>query len=431
MRILFRDARLLTMESPAIARGDLVVDGGRIAALGGDLGQSGPFDRIIDCRGDLLMPTFKNAHAHTPMTFARNALPGLPLERWLEEVIFPLEKILLEEPEDLIPLAEVGMLEYLSGGIGAAFEMYYRPDILREAFERMGLRAAILIMGDDWEREDFDFSIFEKKEGLVRYRFGIHAVYTQSEERLEKAASLVRKHKLPFYLHNSETRKEVEDCLKKTGRTPTGLADSLGLFSYGGGGFHSIWLSGEDIEIYKKRGVAVISCPASNAKLADGICPLEKYLKEGLLVALGTDGPASNDALDMFREMHLAAILQKLLTGDAAAGDAYQVLKMATVNAAKVMGLADADVLAPGKRADLIRIDLRKPEMQPPGDLVSGLVYSGSRDLVRLTMVDGKILYEDGVFHVGKSPDRIYAEAAAIKEKIFRKAGLSGQGKAF
>ena len=198
----------------------------------------------------------------------------------------------------------------------------------------------------------------------------------------------------------------------------TELFDSLGLFDYGGGGYHCVWLSEHDREIFKARGLTVVSCPASNAKLASGVAPLQEYLDQGLNLALGTDGPSSNNALDMFREKYLACVLQKFRCADAAAGNAEAILRAATVGGARAMGLSDCDCIAEGKQADLIVIDLQKPSMQPIINIPKNLVYSGGKDCVKLTMVAGKILYENGEFFVGEDPARICADARRELERM-------------
>ena len=247
---------------------------------------------------------------------------------------------------------------------------------------------------------------------------GIHAEYTTSVDEMKIVADIVQRHKAPFFTHISETKSEHEQCVERHGMTPTELFESLGLFDYGGGGYHCVWLSEHDREIFKNRGLSVVCCPASNAKLASGVAPLQEYLNLGLNLALGTDGPSSNNALDMFREMYLACVLQKLRCADAAAGNAEVILRAATAGGAKAMGLPDCDCIAEGKQADLIVIDLQRPSMQPLINIPKNLVYSGGKDCVKLTMVAGKILYENGEFFIGEEPARIYETAAAELKKM-------------
>ena len=186
------------------------------------------------------------------------------------------------------------------------------------------------------------------------------------------------------------------------------------VLDYGGGGYHCVWLDEEDMDIFAKRNLSAVTNPGSNTKLASGIAPISEYLKRGINVAIGTDGPASNNCLDMFREMFLVTGLAKLREQDAAAVDALEVLKMATVNGAKAMNLPDADVLATGKQADLIMIDLHQPNMQPLNNIAKNLVYSGSKTNVKMTMIRGRILYENGQFTDAYDVEEIYRKANEI-----------------
>lgn len=232
-----------------------------------------------------------------------------------------------------------------------------------------------------------------------------------------KIAELAHKYKAPVFTHLAETEAEVQGCIERYGMTPMAFLDSLGMFDFGGGGYHCVYMTDEDIAIMKKRGMTAVSNPGSNTKLASGIAPITRYLENGVPVALGTDGPASNNCLDMFREMFLVTGLGKLREKDAAAVDAVEVLKMATVNGAKAMGLTEADVLAEGKLSDMIMIDLHMPNMQPLNNIAKNIVYSGSKINVKMTMIHGNILYEDGIFHTEEQPEEIYRKANEIINK--------------
>ena len=237
---------------------------------------------------------------------------------------------------------------------------------------------------------------------------------TTSMELMEGAARLAQKLHLPFYMHNAETKREVEECIHRWGRTPTALTEELGMYEYGGGGYHCIWLDEADMELFARRGLSVVTNPASNLKLASGIAPVKAFVERGINVAIGTDGPASNNCLDMFRETYLTACLAKIREMDAAAVAAEEVLYMATAGGAQAMGLDLCSRLEPGQKADLILLDLHQPNMQPENNIVKNIVYSGCKQNVRLTMVDGRILYEDGRFDIGFEPDEIYAKANEI-----------------
>ena len=194
--------------------------------------------------------------------------------------------------------------------------------------------------------------------------------------------------------------------------------DDLHFFDRGGAIFHGVYLDDNDMEIIKKRNVVVVSNPASNMKLASGVAEIKKLLSKGITVALGTDGPASNNALDMFREMYLVTGLQKLLLKDPVSIPAYEVLKMATVNGAKAMNLIDGDTLEVGKLADIIMIDLSRPSMQPINNIVNNIVYAGSKDCVKMTMINGKVLYYNNEFFVGEDIKKLYIRAQKLTDEL-------------
>lgn len=230
-------------------------------------------------------------------------------------------------------------------------------------------------------------------------------------------AKLAEKYQAPVFTHASETKSEVEDCIKRNGMSPTKYLNELGIFNYGGGAYHSVWIDDEDIEIYKGKGIWAVINACSNAKLASGIAPVSKLLKSGVKVAVGTDGASSNNALDMFREMYTICATQKLNDKDAASTDANDILKASTIGSAKCMGLTDCDVIDVDKKADLIVIDMHRPSMQPINNITKNLVYSGGKDVVKMTMINGKILYDNGEFK-NIDIEKIYANAQAVIDRI-------------
>jgi 5-methylthioadenosine/S-adenosylhomocysteine deaminase len=309
-------------------------------------------------------------------------------------------------------------MEYLTSGITANFDMYFFPPMNAKASKDTGFRtvqtSGLNNYGGTVELQEENYHIVNEMSDLTSFIVGFHAEYTTSMELMEGVAALAQKLKSPVFLHNSETKLEVEECKGRYGKTPTALTEELGMYEYGGGGFHCVWLDDADIEIFKKRGLYAVTNPASNLKLASGIAPIHRFLQEGIPVAIGTDGPASNNCLDMFREMFLTTALAKVRENDAAVVGANEVLYMASTAGARTMGLNDCDDLAVGKKADLVMIDLMQPNMQPENNLVKNIVYSGSKQNVELTMVNGRILYEKGQFHIGFDPKEIYAKANAI-----------------
>lgn len=419
--IRLHNALVMPMTSDcSVFRGEVWTDGGRIAYAGAPrAGELPEFEREIDLNGDLVLPGFKNAHAHSAMTFLRSYADDLPLQSWLLDKVFPLEARLT--PEAVYAFTRLAVLEYLSGGITASFDMYFHRDAYARANIDCGFRTVIcgaLSAGDKISVAADDYAKFNALDPLISYLPGVHAEYTADEKLLRGMSELVHELKSPFWTHNSETKSETDGCFERHGMSPTEYLDSLGLYDFGGGGYHCVWFSERDIEIFAEKGLWAVTCPCSNAKLSSGIAPLERFEKRGVRLAVGTDGPASNNALDMFREMYLACVLQKLRLNDAAACPAENILLAACSGGARAMGLDGCDSLAEGKAADLAVISLHRPNMRPIHDVAKNLVYSGTRDNVRMTMVAGRILYENGEFRVGCDAEEIYAEAEKYTKEL-------------
>lgn len=427
MRIRFYNCRILTMEDGKdIFTGELHVKDGKILYVGTEdqaRGKDMEWDREIDCENNLLLPGFKNAHTHSAMTFLRSYADDLPLHEWLYDKVFPMEAKLTKE--DQVVLAKLGMLEYMTSGITANFDMYIDNDCHALASKEFGFRTVLCGSMNDFggtvegTEEEF-YRLNEEYSPLVSARIGFHAEYTTNGETLKKLARMANRIKQPVYTHIAETKKEVDECYERYNVSPFEFLDSIGMFEYGGGGFHGVWMSEKDKEICREKAVSIISNPSSNLKLASGIADLCSLLDKGINVGLGTDGPASNNALDMFREMYLASVLQKVTKQDASAMNADAVLKMATVGGARAMGLSDCDTLEPGKCADLTMIDMHRPNMQPENNITKNIVYSGSKENIKMTMIDGKIVYENGHFYIDDDVEWIYSEANKIINRMIK-----------
>lgn len=422
------NARILTMEDDKeIFDGEIWISGTKIDYIGPANKEEAAqisWERQIDAKRSLIMPGFKNAHTHSAMTFLRSHADDMPLLSWLNDQVFPYEAKLT--PDDIYHLCKLAIMEYLTSGITANADMYLTPDTMIEASRDCGYRTTIIGAVNDFTQSvellDEWYKKYHKKENLINFELGFHAEYTTSREILEGIADLAKKYQAPVYTHNSESESEVAQCVERTGMTPTVYMDKLGVFNYGGGFYHCVHMTQEDLDIVKEHNISVITNPASNLKLASGIAPVNEMLKQGINLAIGTDGPASNNCLDMFREMFLVTALAKYRENDASAVDAIEVLKMATTGGAKAMNLPECDVLAQGKEADLIMIDLNQPNMQPIHNIRKNLVYSGSKQNVKMTMVAGKILYEDGEFFIGTDADKIYKKANEIAARILKEA---------
>lgn len=283
--IRFYNGRVLTLKNGFdITDNEVWTDGSKIVYIGNNCDKKA--DREIDLKGNLLMPAFKNAHTHSAMTFARSLADGLPLDKWLNEKIFPLEAKLTAE--DIYTLSRLAFLEYLTSGISACFDMYYFPDAMAKASVDAGFRT-VMTCGLNSFKEDLSaledyYNRFNNYDELVSYKLGFHAEYTCSPEILKGVAALAEKYQAPVFTHSSETKSEVQGCIERYGKTPTALFDELGIFNYGGGAYHSVWVNDDDLEIYKKHGIWAVLNAGSNCKLASGIAPVVKMQQKELIL---------------------------------------------------------------------------------------------------------------------------------------------------
>lgn len=417
------NARILTMEEDRpIFTGEIQIKDDTITYVGPvctDCNMT--WDKQIDAEGNLVMPGFKDAHTHSAMTFLRSYADDMKLDEWLNKQVFPAEAKLTGEA--LYWFTKLAVLEYLTSGITAAYDMYFHVDEGARAVRDTGFRYvfcdSINNFGGTVEGVEHDFlRLNQDVSRQISHQLGFHAEYTTSRDIMEELAGLSEKYQAPVSAHCSETRKEVEECRERNGMSPVAYMDTIGLFRHGGTLFHCVHMDESDFDILKKRGIYVVTNPASNLKLASGIAPVKRFLEEGIKVAIGTDGAASNNCLDMFREMFLVTGLQKVVCDDPEAVPAREVLKMATVNGAHAMGLTECDTLSVGKKADMIMINLRQPNMQPIHNIEKNLVYSGSKQNVKMTMIGGKVLYQDGEFYLDCPAEVIYERANTFAGEI-------------
>lgn len=420
MKTLLFNAQILKMDDTPIFLSNIVIEDKKIIYIGDDYEKYGPFDIKHDCLGNVLMPGFKNSHSHNAMSFLSSKTDDLALHDWLFNAVFPREALLKEN--DVYELSKIAFLEMLTSGMTACFDQYFFPLSTAKAAEEIGFKLNILgVYNTIYGPEDLKrfYRSFNENDGVVKYFLGVHAEYTASEEEVDTIAKLVHELKAPFYTHMCETESETRECKeRRNGLSPVQYFESKGLFEYGGGGYHCIYFDDEDIKIFQKHHLNIVTCPGSNTKLASGIAPLYKFKEAGLNIAIGTDGPASNNCLDMFKEMTLTTGLQKLICKDPTAFPAYEILKMATVNGARAMNMLDADILEVGKKADIIEIDLSRPNMQPLNNIVNNIVYSGSKDNIKMTMINGKILYLDRKFMIDEDINDIYRKVEVINARI-------------
>ncbi len=406
MKKAFKNAVVLTCDSnfTVYENGMVLIDGGEISYVGYyDDAKFDDFDakEMIDAGGNILMPGLINAHTHLPMTLFSGFGSGLPLKEWLEEKIWPAEAKLT--PEDVYIGSKMGIAQMLLSGTTAFLDMYYFIDDMARAIEETGIRAvlsrAVLDPGGFDERlaESIESAKKYKDHPMIDIMMGPHAVYTNGKQSLLRVLDEAKSLGCAIHVHVSETAGEVEACIQEHGMSPVAYLESLGYFETHVAAAHCVHVSDEDIAILASRGVNVVHNPTSNMKLASGIAPVQKMIDAGINVALGTDGASSNNNLDMLEEMHIAALLAKLKDGSPTAVDAQCAIEMATINGAKALGIDDkCGSLEAGKRADIIMLDMKSAFSYPQREYLNSLVYSMGRRQVAMTMIEGRVLQENG-----------------------------------
>jgi 5-methylthioadenosine/S-adenosylhomocysteine deaminase len=380
----------------------IIVDGGRIAALVPAAEAAATYaPRETQTLGShVLIPGLVNAHTHTAMTLMRGIADDVPLKPWLEQHIWPCEGRFVSS-EFVFDGTLLGAAEMLRGGITCCNDMYFYPEAAARAYEIAGMRALLGMPVLDFPTPyaaDADAYLTHglaardafRHAPLLSFALAPHAPYTVSDATWARIVMYARQLDLPIQTHLSETRAEVDEALAATGLTPLARLDRLGATGPGFIAIHAVHATATDIAMLAQQGCHVVHCPASNMKLASGVAPVAALLAQGVNVALGSDGAASNNRLDLFAEMRLASLLAKVTTGDAAALPAATALQMATLNGARALGLADvAGSMLPGKRADLVAVELSDVATQPVFDPVSHLVNAVDRGCVSDVWVDG------------------------------------------
>lgn len=402
MKLLIRNAKILTMRNEEIIEGDILIENDTIKKIG-VVDESA--DEYIDVKGNIVMPGLINSHTHIAMSLLRNYADDLPFWPWLLEKILPAEENLTKE--SVYWGSMLSIAEMIASGTTTFCDMYFFTEQTIEAVQNTGIRANIsrgLASGKDEDaklRNGLElFKLFNGSENnRIKIDFGPHAPYTCNLEYLKKINLQAEKIDINIHIHLSESKKEVEDSIEKYNKSPIEYVHESGLFSNNTIAAHCVHVDDNDINILAKNNVNVVNNPSSNLKLANGFAPVYKMMKNGINVCLGTDGPASNNNQDMFEEMHIAAILNKSVESDSTVLPAFEVLKMATINGAKTLGIDNlVGTLEVGKKADMIVIDLDKPHMYPRHNFLSALVYSASGSDVATVIVDGKVLYKDYKF---------------------------------
>ncbi|WP_312724558.1 TRZ/ATZ family hydrolase [Stutzerimonas kunmingensis] len=360
-----------------------------------------------ELEGMLLAPGLINAHGHAAMTLFRGLADDLPLQRWLKDHIWPAESRWVDE--DFVRCGtELAIAEQLKGGITCFSDMYFYPSVVSELVHKHGVRAQITIPVLDFpvpDARDADealrkgVALFDdlKHHPRITIAFGPHAPYSVADDKLESIRVLVAEMDAGIHMHVHETAHEVQEALRKHGERPLARLARLQLLGPRFQAVHMTQVDDDDLALLTEHNCSVIHCPESNLKLASGFCPVERLWEAGINVAVGTDGAASNNDLDLLGETRTAALLAKAVAGSATALDAHRALRMATLNGARALGIDEhTGSLEIGKFADLVALDLSGLAQQPVYDPVSQLIYSTGRDAVRHVWVGGKQLLESG-----------------------------------
>ncbi|MDK2878500.1 MAG: 5-methylthioadenosine/S-adenosylhomocysteine deaminase [Thermoanaerobacteraceae bacterium] len=429
MNILIKNATLLSMgdkEEP-VENVEVAIEKDKIKYIG-EVPEDFYAEKVIDARESLVMPGLIDGHTHIAMSLFRNYADDLPLMEWLKTRIWPLEEKLTAQ--DVYWGSMLGVAELIRSGVTCFSDMYFFMEETAKAVEEAGIRAVLargLVGGDNDDGRRFEETRKLYKSwhngagGRLKFMVGPHAPYTCSPGYLRKVVELARELNVGIHIHIAESADEVEESLKNYGKSPVRHIYDLGLFDIPTVAAHCVHLSDEDIEILAENKVSVVNNPTSNLKLASGFAPVEKMIKKGINVALGTDGPSSNNNLNMFEEINLAAIINKSVDHDATSIPAITAIKMATVNGAKALGLEkEIASIEVGKKADLIIIDTQKPHFYPRHNIISALAYSAQASDVKTVIVDGKIVMEDYEIKTIDT-ERIMFEAEKAAKDLMRR----------
>lgn len=378
---------------------DILIENNKIIEIGKDINYK-DVDKFIDATEKVVMPGLINTHSHVPMSIFRETLDGYNLQDWLSKKIWPMEDKLTEE--DIYYASYLSFIEMIKTGTTTINDMYAMTESIIKAMRESGIRLqttrTLMSMGNPEERlielQDL-INKYKNTEERLSLNVGIHGLYTTNEEYVERCLELAHKNKLPVHIHFCENTTEVNDIEKSYGRSPVQVLkekfnNTKAILA------HAVKLSEKDIDEIKNMDVSVSHCPVSNLKLGCGIAKIDYMLKNGINVSLGTDGQGSGSNLDLFETMKYTALLQKGITENPESMPAYEVLKMATINGAKALGLEnDIGSIAEGKIADIIIIDIDDVKIKPVNDLISEIVYNVKGNNVVTTIINGKILMED------------------------------------
>lgn len=431
MKTLFSHANILITEEDGFSElkdAYLGINGKRIDYIGKEK-PTEQYDEVRDFSNKLLMPGLINSHCHAAMTMLRGLGSDLSLQEWLFEKMMPVEDKFTAPT--IRAASELALLEMISTGTVSFSDMYFINEATILPCIEAGIKANIARPMQSFDPADKYETMTRKLEadeifknyhgaadGRILIDDSIHAEYTCREDVVRAHSLTAKERGTRMHIHLSETRKEHEECIQKYGKTPARWFADLGAFDVPAFAAHCVWVSDEDIAVMAEKGVSPVHNPSSNMKLGSGFAPITKFQKAGLNIALGTDGAASNNNLNMFEELHIASIIHKGYALDPTIVKCSETLRMATLNGAKLQGRADTGALKVGNCADIIAIDLDKPHLFPNNDTIALLCFSTQGSDVCMTMVDGKVLYENGEFLTIDRERVMHNARAAAKELL-------------
>ena len=428
--MLFKNITMLNENLDVEKERYVLVKGDRIAYIG-DKPPAEPCDREYDGRGKLLMSGFFNAHAHSPMTLMRGYGENMALQDWLTKKIFPFEDKL--DSNAVYWGTMLAMAESLKFGIVSTSDMYYFCEDMAEAVAECGAKSNISrsvtnIMGEDpqtlvsmKENTEFYNKYHNTADGRIKVDMSLHGEYTSDARTARALADCARDAgDVIMHVHLSETKLEHEECKQRHGMTPAAYMEKMGLFDVPALAAHCVYAEDDDLDIFRAKGVTVAANPVSNMKLASGVCNASKVIDKGVNLAIGTDSVASNNSLNFIEEMKTLAISSKVYYADPTLITPKDALRAATSGGAAAQGRTDSGILKVGNKADLIVIDISGPNMHPVHSLINNIVYSCSGGDVMMTMVDGNVLYENGIYSLIDIEKTVYEVEKATQRILER-----------
>lgn len=427
MKICIKNCTLISMDikkEKVENNMDILIEGNKIISIGKDLSIREDV-KIIDATGKVVMPGLINTHAHVPMSIFRETLDGYNLQDWLTKKIWPMEDKLTKE--DIFYASYLSFLEMIKTGTTTINDMYFMTDEIIDAMLETGVRlqtTRTLMDASGYEQGEIRLKELQEliqkydgKDERLTFNVGIHGLYTAGDKYVDKCIEFAQKTELPVHIHFCENSKEVNDIKELHGAEPIQVLGSKfknvkTILA------HSVKLTSDDIKTLAKLDVSISHCPVSNLKLGCGIAKINEMLENNVNVSLGTDGQGSGSNLDLFEAMKFTALLQKGTLENPECLPAYEVLKMATINGAKALGL-DSIIgsIEAGKVADIIIVDIDDVKIKPVNDLISEIVYNVKGNNVCTTIVNGKVLMEDGVL-VNDRENEVYSKCKEIIERI-------------